>query len=97
MLPQIPQQPIPPAPRVAKLEKPSAIRALFKSKRFITTLVGMCVMLASALVPQLADQLDVLAPTIVILVGVAVGGYSVQDAARELANRDQRQNPPAGQ
>lgn len=100
MLPQLPDIPNPtppPAPAVQADDKPSAVNALFKSKRFITTLVGMVVMIVSTLVPQLADQLDILAPTIVILVGVAVGGYSVQDAAREIASRrEPTDNPPAG-
>lgn len=55
------------------------VGALVRNKSFITTLVGLIVALLVAAVPALQEQQQTLILAIVALVGVAIGGYTVQD------------------
>lgn len=55
------------------------VGALVRNKSFITTLVGLIVALLVAAVPALQEQQETLIIAIVALVGVAIGGYTVQD------------------
>ena len=60
------------------------IPKLMKSKRFWSMLIGLIVSIGAALHPDLQDNLQQLQPMILGIVGIAIGGYSVQDVAREL-------------
>jgi len=62
---------------------------LFRSKRFWTAAIGLVVLVVSALVPTLADQLNIIAPTIVAIVGILIGGYSAEEVALALAGGTQ--------
>lgn len=59
-----------------------AIPEIFKSKRFWSALVGLVMMVAVNLVPDLADNADTLTAAILVVVGLLIGGYSVEDAAQ---------------
>jgi len=54
---------------------------VFKSKRFYTMVVGLISLVLSSIVPELSEHLDVIAPSIVAIVGILIGGYSAQDTA----------------
>jgi cytochrome c biogenesis protein CcdA len=54
---------------------------LFRSKRFWTMIVGVLAMAITALVPALAEQIEYIAPSIVIIIGILIGGYSAEDVA----------------
>lgn len=57
------------------------IPELFKSKRFWSAVIGLVVLIASSLNTQLADHLNVIAPTVIAIVGILIGGYSAEDVA----------------
>ena len=56
---------------------------VLKSRRFITLVVGMLVMLVVAYVPQFGSIEDELVSNVTLLVGLLIAGYSLQDVARE--------------
>ena len=64
--------------------RPRGLNGLFHSKRFWSSIIGIVVMIISAHVPSLEDNLQHIAPTIAAIVMTIIGGYSVQDAAREI-------------
>ena len=52
---------------------------VLRSRRFVSAIVGMLVLLVSSVVPELEEHLSVIAPTIVIIIGVLIGGYAAED------------------
>lgn len=54
---------------------------IFSSKRFWSALVGLVVLVVSALMPALADQLNIIAPSVVAIVGILIGGFTVEQTA----------------
>jgi len=57
---------------------------IFKSKRFWSALVGLVFMVVTAFVPDLEAQVDVIVPAVLIIVGMLIGGYSLEDAAARI-------------
>lgn len=53
---------------------------LLRSKRFWSALVGIIAMILTALSPDLKPYLDEIIPSIVVIVGILIGGYAVEDA-----------------
>lgn len=53
---------------------------IFRSKRFIAAGVGLVVMLLVAAIPELEASEDIIIESLVVLIGVLIGGYSIQDA-----------------
>lgn len=53
---------------------------VLKSRRFWTGIVGIVMMAAVQFVPSLAEHADVLTNAILILIGLLIGGYSLEDA-----------------
>ena len=53
---------------------------IFRSKRFWTALLGVVSMLLVAFVPELEAHVDTLTPGILAVVGLLIGGYTVQDS-----------------
>lgn len=62
---------------------------IFRSKRFIAAFVGLLVMILVGLFPDLESSQDTIIEAVVVVVGVLIGGYSVQDAIATA--RDKRQ------
>lgn len=54
---------------------------LKKSKRFWTAIIGLFLMVAVEFAPGLADNAAQIQDTVLIIVGLLIGGYSLQDAA----------------
>ena len=52
---------------------------IFKSKRFWTALMGILSMVLVAFVPELEPHMETLVPGILGVVGLLIGGYTVQD------------------
>ncbi len=52
---------------------------VLKSRRFVTAVVGLVVILLSAATPALEEEFQTIATSVVIIVGVLVGGYSAED------------------
>ena len=52
---------------------------VLRSRRFVSGLLGLLILLISAIVPELEQHLNTIAPTVVIIVGVLIGGYSAED------------------
>lgn len=55
---------------------------LLQSKRFWSAVVGLIVIVVSALNPDLREHLDVIAPSVVTIIGVLVGGYTLEQTAQ---------------
>lgn len=55
---------------------------ILNSKRFWSALVGLLVIVLSAYLPELRAHLDVIAPAVVGIIGVLVGGYTVEQTAQ---------------
>ena len=70
------------------------IAKLIQSKRFWTMLLGLITTIVAALQPDLSENLDKLSPMIISIIGITVGGYSVQDAVREHANGKKGETKP---
>lgn len=64
------------------LDKP-----LFKSKRFISAVVGVIIMMVVAFVPQLDAYQGEIVDAITEIIMALVAGYSLTDIAREWLNR----------
>lgn len=52
---------------------------IFKSKRFWTALMGIISMVLVAFVPELEPHMETLVPGILGVIGLLIGGYTVQD------------------
>lgn len=59
---------------------------LLKSKRFWSALVGVLVITLSSFDSRLADHLNVIAPAVLGIVGILVGGYTVEQTAQAWKN-----------
>lgn len=59
-----------------------SVPELFKSKRFWSAVIGLVVLIASSLEPRLADHLNVIAPSIVAIVGMLVGGFTIEETTQ---------------
>lgn len=57
---------------------------IFSSKRFWSALIGLAMMIIVAFVPALQEHADLLIQAIIVVVGVLIGGYSLEDAARAM-------------
>jgi hypothetical protein len=55
---------------------------LLKSKRFWSAVVGLVAIIITAYVPELRAQIDVIVPGILGIIGILIGGYSVEQAAQ---------------
>lgn len=55
---------------------------IFQSKRFWSAVVGLIVIVVSALNPELRAHLDTIAPSVVTIIGVLVGGYTLEQTAQ---------------
>lgn len=53
--------------------------AVFKSRRFWSMIVGLVVIVVSSIAPGLQEHLDTIAPAVVAIVGVLIGGYAAED------------------
>lgn len=60
------------------------IPKLMKSKRFWTLILGLIIMIVTEVSPQWGIDLRNQQTSILAVVGLAIGGYSLQDTAREL-------------
>lgn len=60
--------------------------AIFKSRRFWSAVVGLVAMVVSGLVPELKQHIDVIVPGVVGIVGILIGGYSLEDFASARAS-----------
>lgn len=58
---------------------------VFRSKKFWTATLGVVAMIIVSFVPELEAHLETLIPAIVGIIGVAIGGFALQDTT----------NPPA--
>jgi len=56
------------------------IPELLKSKRFWSAVIGLVMMVLVNVIPDLADNDGQLTNAILIIVGLLVGGYSIEDA-----------------
>lgn len=54
---------------------------LVHDQRFWTGLVGLIILVISALHPDLEDNLDHIAPAVVVIIGTMIGGFSLEHAA----------------
>lgn len=52
---------------------------IFKSRRFWSAVIGLVAMVVSSLVPELRQHIDIIVPGIVGIVGILIGGYSLED------------------
>lgn len=64
----------------------SNVPELFKSKRFWVSLTGLIVIIVSAFEPHLAARFEEIAPSVLIIVGALVGGYTITDTAEARAS-----------
>jgi len=55
---------------------------LYKSRRFWLSVAGGSGMIISAFIPELEEHINIIVPGIVGIIGVLVGGLSIEDAAR---------------
>jgi hypothetical protein len=55
---------------------------LLKSKRFWSAVIGLIAIVVTSFVPELQPHIDIIVPGILGIVGVLIGGYSVEDALR---------------
>jgi hypothetical protein len=55
---------------------------IFKSRRFWSGIVGLVFMALVAFVPTLAEHVELLSTAAVIVIGLLIGGYSVEDAVQ---------------
>jgi uncharacterized membrane protein YdcZ (DUF606 family) len=53
---------------------------LFRSRRFWSAIVGLVLMVVVNFVPELAQNVDTLTTAIMIVIGLLIGGYSLEDA-----------------
>jgi hypothetical protein len=54
---------------------------VFKSRRIWTALFGLVVLLLSSVNPELEQHLNIIAPALVAIVGILIGGFSAEDVA----------------
>jgi hypothetical protein len=54
---------------------------LLKSKRFWSAIVGLVAIIVTAFVPELQPHIDVIVPAILGIIGILIGGYTVEGAA----------------
>jgi hypothetical protein len=53
---------------------------ILKSRRFWTGIVGVVMMVLVQIVPGIMEHADILTNAILILIGLLIGGYSLEDA-----------------
>lgn len=56
------------------------VPVIFKSKRFWSAVIGLIAMIITGLVPELKEHIDIMIPAIVGIIGLLIGGYSIEDA-----------------
>lgn len=59
---------------------------VLKSRRFWTGIIGVLMMALVQFVPGLTEHADVLTNAILILIGLLIGGYSLEDTAMAWKN-----------
>jgi hypothetical protein len=64
---------------------------LFKSRKWWAMVVGLVMMAIVHFVPDLAENADQLTESILIVVGLLIGGYALEDSA--VAFRSGEHNP----
>lgn len=67
---------------------------VFRSKKFWSAVVGLVVLVVTAFVPELTEHLDTIAPAVVAIVGVLIGGYAWQDVKAPLPETGHHGNMP---
>lgn len=55
---------------------------ILKSKRFWSAVVGLVILVLSSVIPQLEAHLSVIAPSVIAIVGILIGGYSIEETAQ---------------
>lgn len=63
---------------------------IFKSKRFWSAVVGLVFMVLTQLVPDLKANQETLITGAMILIGLLIGGYSLEDAMTALNKPEQK-------
>ena len=58
-----------------------SIPTVLKSRRFVSGIVGLIVILLAGVVPELRTEFETIATAVVVIVGVLIGGYSAEDFA----------------
>ena len=56
---------------------------IFTSKKFWTMVTGLVMTVVVSIVPELEEHIDTLIPAILVIVGSLIGGYTIQDNAKE--------------
>lgn len=54
---------------------------IFTSKRFWSAVVGLVMMVATSLIPELEQHADTLIPAILLVISLLIGGYAAEDYA----------------
>lgn len=67
--------------------------SIFKSKRFWSAIIGLVFMIAVEFVPEVGTNADELQGSIMIVIGILIGGYSVQDAAAAFRGENKYTEP----
>lgn len=65
------------------------IPAIFRSKRFWSAVLGLVMMVLIHFEPRLADNAEQLTASVLIIIGLLVGGYAVEDAIEASASKRQ--------
>ena len=65
------------------MDNQTAPQKLARSKRFWSGIIGLVVIIVTAFVPELEENLNTIAPSVVGIVLTMIAGYSGQDIARE--------------
>jgi hypothetical protein len=66
------------------------IPPLFKSKRFWSALVGIILLIVTELSPDLGSAFSGIQEHILLIIGLLIGGYAIEDAIEAW-----RKDPPA--
>ncbi len=55
---------------------------IYKSRRFWSAIVGIVVLVLSSIIPELEQHLNIIAPSVVTIILILVGGYAGEDIAQ---------------
>ena len=69
----------------------NGLTELLRSKRFWAALLGVLVIIVSAINPNAGLSLEDATEAILIIIGLLVGGYAVEDVARAARSGEQKQ------